>query len=154
MTSLLTPCCQEPPARMQRINGIPPLNIFGENIMDNPLRWFEIATTNLDRAVAFYQNILAIELRREHCGGIAMAIFPYAEPYPSGALVAMPQLQPRDNGTLIYLDGGADLNVVLARIPAAGGQVVMDKTDLGNNIGHIALFIDCEGNRVGLYSKD
>jgi predicted enzyme related to lactoylglutathione lyase len=139
---------------MQRINGIPPLNISGENIMDNPLRWFEIATTNLDRAVAFYQNILAVELRREHCGGIAMAIFPYAEPYPSGALVAMPQLQPRDNGTLIYLDGGADLNVVLARIPAAGGQVVMAKTDLGNNIGHIALFIDCEGNRVGLYSKD
>ncbi|UCV18132.1 VOC family protein [Ferribacterium limneticum] len=139
---------------MQRINGIPPLNISGEKIMDNPLRWFEIATTNLDRAVAFYQNILAIELRRDTCGGIAMAIFPYAEPYPSGALVAMPQLQPRDNGTLIYLDGGADLNVVLARIPPAGGQVVMGKTDLGNNIGHIALFIDCEGNRVGLYSKD
>jgi uncharacterized protein len=139
---------------MQRINGIPPLNISGENIMDNPLRWFEIPTTNLDRAVAFYQTILAIELRREHCGGGNMAIFPYAEPYPSGALVAMPQLQPRDNGTLIYLDGGADLNVVLARIPAAGGQVVMAKTDLGNDIGHIALFIDCEGNQVGLYSKD
>jgi predicted enzyme related to lactoylglutathione lyase len=122
--------------------------------MDNPLRWFEIPTIDLNRAITFYQNILAIELRRETCGDIAMAIFPYAEPYPSGALVAMPQLQPRDNGTLIYLDGGADLNVVLARIPAAGGQVVMGKTDLGKDIGHIALFIDCEGNRVGLYSKD
>lgn len=122
--------------------------------MDNPLRWFEIPTVNLDRAAAFYEKILSIELRRENCGGNAMAIFPYAEPYPSGALVAMPQLQPRDNGTLIYLDGGADLNVVLARIPAAGGQVVMAKTDIGKDIGHIALFIDCEGNRIGLYSKD
>ena len=120
--------------------------------MDNPLRWFEIPTTDLDRAVAFYQNIFAIELRRETCGDIAMAIFPYAEPYPGGALVAMPQLEPRDNGTLIYLDGGADLNVVLARIPAAGGQVVMEKTDIGKDIGHIALFIDSEGNRVGVYS--
>ena len=139
---------------MRCINGIPPLNFIKENIMDNPLRWFEIATTNLDRAVAFYQNILAIELRREHFGAGEMAIFPYAEPYPSGALVAMPQLQPRDNDTLVYLDGGADLNVVLARIPAAGGQVVMEKTDIGKDIGHIALFIDSEGNRVGLYSKD
>ena len=139
---------------MRRINGIPPLNFIKENIMDNPLRWFEIATTDLDRAVAFYQNILAIELRHETCGDIPMAIFPYAEPYPSGALVAMPQLQPRDNGTLVYLDGGADLNTVLARIPAAGGQVVMGKTDIGKDIGHIALFIDSEGNRVGLYSKE
>lgn len=139
---------------MRCINGIPPLNFPENNIMDNPLRWFEIATTDLDRAIAFYENIFAIALRRETGGDIAMAIFPYAEPYPGGALVAMPQLQPRDNGTLVYLDGGADLNVVLARIPAAGGQVVMPKTDLGKDIGHIALFIDSEGNRVGLYSKD
>ncbi|UCV09248.1 VOC family protein [Dechloromonas denitrificans] len=120
--------------------------------MDNPLRWFEIPTADLDRAITFYQTILAIELRREHCGGGNMAIFPYAEPYPSGALVAMPQLEPRDNGTLIYLDGGADLNAVLERIPAAGGTIVMAKTDLGNDIGHIGLFIDSEGNRVGVYS--
>ncbi|MCE1171093.1 MAG: VOC family protein [Azovibrio sp.] len=122
--------------------------------MKNPLRWFEIATADLERAIAFYQDIFSIELRRETCGDCPMALFPYEEPFPSGALVAMPQLQPRDNGTLVYLDGGADLNGVLARIPAAGGQVVMEKTDLGQGIGHIALFIDSEGNRVGLYSKD
>lgn len=138
---------------MRCINGNPPLNLKRRNIMQNPLRWFEIATTDLERAVRFYQTVFATELRRETCGDIAMAIFPYAEPYPSGALVAMPQLQPRDNGTLIYLDGGDDLNAVLARIPAAGGQVVMEKTDLGNDIGHIALFIDSEGNRVGVYSQ-
>lgn len=138
---------------MRCINGNPPLNLTWRNIMQNPLRWFEIATADLERAVHFYQTVFATKLRRETCGDIAMAIFPYAEPYPSGALVAMPQLQPRDNGTLIYLDGGDDLNAVLARIPAAGGQVVMEKTDLGNDIGHIALFIDSEGNRVGVYSK-
>jgi predicted enzyme related to lactoylglutathione lyase len=81
-----------------------------------------------------------------------MSIFPYTEPNSGGALVAMPQLAPRDNGTLIYLDGGDDLNTVLARIPAAGGKIVMEKTDLGGGIGHIALFIDSEGNRVGVYS--
>jgi len=138
---------------MRSINSNPPLKLTGENIMENPLRWFEIPTVNLDRATAFYEKILAVELRREKCSGYTMSIFPYAEPFPSGALVAMPQLAPRDNGTLIYLDGGADLAKVLARIPEAGGSVVMEKTDLGNDIGHIGLFIDTEGNRVGLYSK-
>ena len=137
---------------MAPINGIPPLNFTKENIMNNPLRWFEIPTANLDRATAFYERAFALALRRESCGGHAMAIFPYAEPNPGGALVAMPQLEPRDNGTLIYLDGGDDLNAVLARIPPAGGTVVMAKTDLGNGIGHIGLFIDSEGNRVGVYS--
>lgn len=121
--------------------------------MNNPICWFEIPTTNLDRAITFYETIFVIALRRESCGGNPMALFPYAEPNPGGALVAMPQLTPRDNGTLIYLNGGDDLSIILKRIPAAGGQVVMEKTCIGEEIGHIALFIDCEGNRVGLYSK-
>ncbi len=126
--------------------------------MTTPISWFELPTTDLARATAFYEQILALKLRPANCGGNAMAIFPYTEPYPSGALVQMPQLSPRDNGTLVYLNAGDDLNTVLARIPAAGGQVVMEKMDLGqtpegDNIGHIALFIDCEGNRVGLYSR-
>lgn len=121
--------------------------------MQNPLCWFEIPTADLDRAIAFYETVFAITLRREQCGGNDMAIFPYAEPAPGGALVAMPQLQPRDNGTLIYLNGGEDLSVPLDRIAKAGGKVVMPKTDLGNDIGHIAVFIDSEGNSVGLYSR-
>jgi predicted enzyme related to lactoylglutathione lyase len=121
--------------------------------MQTPICWFEIPTANLDRAVTFYETVFAFTLRRERMGEIDMAIFPYTEPAPSGALVAMPQLQPRDNGTLIYLNGGDDLAVPLARIAEAGGKVVMPKTDLGNDIGHIAVFIDSEGNSVGIYSR-
>lgn len=122
--------------------------------MEKPISWFEIPTVNLDRAVAFYEQAFAIQLRREKFGPNAMAIFPYAQPFTGGALVAMPQLAPRDNGTLVYLDGGADLAAVLARVPDAGGRVVMEKTDIGKDIGHIGLFIDSEGNRVGVFSKD
>ena len=64
----------------------------------------------------------------------------------------IPQLEPHDNARLIYLNGGDDLNTVLNRIPAAGGTVCMAKMDLGQGIGHIGLFIDTEGNRVGIYS--
>lgn len=119
--------------------------------MNTPIAWFELPTTNLARATAFYERILAITLKPETCGECAMSVFPYAEPGPGGALVAMPQLQPRDNGTLVYLHGGDDLTQVLSRIPAAGGEIAMPKTAIGD-IGFIALFIDSEGNRVGLYS--
>ena len=120
--------------------------------MNTPICWFEIPTTDLDRATTFYEAAFAIALRRDSCGGHPMALFPYAEPNPGGALVAMPEMAPRDNGTLIYLNGGDDLSVVLKRVPAAGGKVVMEKTCIGEEIGHIALFIDSEGNRVGLFS--
>ncbi|WP_412480603.1 VOC family protein [Azonexus sp. IMCC34839] len=121
--------------------------------MNTPISWFELPTTDLARATAFYQKVFACQLHLETMGDIRMAIFPHDELSPGGALVAMPQMQPADNGTLVYLAAGDDLNTVLARIPAAGGQVLMPKTDLGNDIGFIALFLDCEGNRVGLYSK-
>ena len=120
--------------------------------MNSPISWFELPTTDLDRATAFYERILGVEMRRQACSGIPMSIFPYVEGNPSGAVVSMPQMLPQDNGTLIYLSAGDDLSVALARVPDAGGSVAMPKTDLGNGIGHIALFIDCEGNRVGLYS--
>ncbi len=121
--------------------------------MDNPICWFELPVVDIERAVRFYETVFGVTLRRESCGGHPMAIFPYAEPQPSGALVQMPQLEPRDNGTLVYLDGGEDLNLALGRVKAAGGEVAMEKTDIGQDIGFIALFMDTEGNRVGLYSK-
>ena len=124
---------------------------FQESKMQNPIHWFEIPTTDLDRAVAFYQEVFAIELHRESSGPAAMAIFPYAEPQQSGALVKMDTLLPGMNGPLIYLDGGADLNHALNRARALGAEVLLDKLAIGEH-GFIAVFRDCEGNRIGLHS--
>lgn len=127
-----------------------------EKTMNTPICWFELPTTNLDRAVAFYERVLGTTFRRETCGGHPMAIFAYEENMPGGALVAMPQVEPRDNGTLIYLSVD-DLDAALTRVVAAGGHVAMPRVALGQaadgkDIGHIALFIDSEGNRVGLHA--
>ena len=119
-----------------------------------PIAWFEIPVRDLDRATRFYETVFATTLRRENCGGGDMAIFPYTEGHTGGALASMPHLEPRDNGTLIYLHGGNDLAPVLARAIAAGVKEVLPKTDLGNGVGHIAIFLDDEGNRVGLYSPN
>jgi predicted enzyme related to lactoylglutathione lyase len=39
----------------------------------------------------------------------------------------------------------------LARVPAAGGTVVLPKTEIGPH-GFIAHILDTEGNRIGLHS--
>jgi predicted enzyme related to lactoylglutathione lyase len=52
---------------------------------------------------------------------------------------------------MVYLSGGEDLSAPLGRVEAAGGKVVMPKTSIGEH-GFCAMFLDTEGNRVGLHS--
>jgi predicted enzyme related to lactoylglutathione lyase len=52
----------------------------------------------------------------------------------------------------VYLNGGEDLGTILNRVVAAGGQVVMPKTHLRDDIGYIGMFSDSEGNVIGLLS--
>jgi predicted enzyme related to lactoylglutathione lyase len=61
---------------------------------------------------------------------------------------------PSEVGPLIYLNGGTDLNNVLSKVNEAGGRVVMEKTFLSETAGYFALFIDSEGNRLALHSKN
>jgi predicted enzyme related to lactoylglutathione lyase len=115
--------------------------------------WFEIPVTNMDRAVRFYEAILARSLRREVFGGIETAIFPYAQQEGvGGSLVRNPQLSPGSTGTLVYLNCQGQLDEVIGRVAAAGGAVVLPKTDIGDP-GFISVIEDTEGNRVGLHTE-
>jgi len=117
------------------------------------IHWFEIFVSDLDRAVGFYQTVLAIELRREQEDDRPMALFASAvENGVGGALVRQPGREPTDRGAIVYLDANGKLDASLARVERAGGQVVMPKTDIGPP-GFIALVRDTEGNLVGLHSE-
>lgn len=120
--------------------------------MKRVINWFEIPAADFDRAVTFYENVFATKLRREDMNGMKLGIFPYEAPGPSGAVCKMPELQPGPDGTLIYLDAGPDVAPVLARANANGGKVVLDKTLINEDIGYIGIFIDTEGNRVGVHA--
>ena len=120
--------------------------------MNKPINWFEIPVADLARAQRFYEATFAIDMQREDMGPMRMALFPYVEPATGGALLACPDARPGDHGVVIYLDGGTDLAVPLARAVAAGGTVLMPKTELSPEIGFIAMFADSEGNRIGLHS--
>lgn len=117
------------------------------------INWFEIPVADLERAVAFYEAVFAVTLRREEHDGVSLAVFPYAAPATGGALCRSPLGEPGAAGTIPYLDGGADLAQPLARALEQGGRLLMDKTLVSPEIGHIALFADSEGNTIGLHSR-
>jgi AraC-like DNA-binding protein len=50
--------------------------------------------------------------------------------------------------------GGEDLNRILAQVNDNGGSVLMHKTFLSDMAGHIAIFMDTEGNRIGVQSMN
>ena len=114
--------------------------------------WFEIPTSDLDRAQQFYEHVLAVQLRREDFGGGTLAVFPYGgKPNASGALIAMEDCQPSVQGSVVYLSV-ADLAPALERANGKGGDTIVPRTALPEGMGYFAQFRDCEGNRVGLWS--
>lgn len=120
--------------------------------MANALNWFEIPASDFERARKFYNAIFDFELSTDMDPGegYSMGMFPYQDGV-GGAIMSGEGYLPSAEGAVVYLNAGDDLNGALGRIEAAGGQVVMPKTSIGEN-GYIAYFIDSEGNKVGLHS--
>ena len=118
--------------------------------MKNVINWFEIIVEDLDRAVGFYEVVMAVSLRRETMSGFAMAIFPHDPAQPGGALVKCSQMKPSAEGALLYLHTN-DIAATLKRVTENGGECAFGPQILPNDIGTIALFTDSEGNRIGLH---
>ncbi|GAO42231.1 VOC family protein [Flavihumibacter petaseus] len=124
-------------------------------IQQHAISWFEIPTTDLGRAQKFYETIFGIKLEAMDMPNIQMRMFPIQDMMSgvAGALTFAPDFyQPQTNGTLVYLNANPDVQLVLDRIEAAGGSIVVPKTEISPEIGHMAVFIDTEGNRVALHS--
>jgi predicted enzyme related to lactoylglutathione lyase len=122
---------------------------------ENSLNWFEISVTDISRAKRFYETIFGIEMPEQEMMGMQMAFFPAEDMNGkvSGALVQSSSHKPSADGAKIYLNGNPDLSHALSKIEAAGGKVVMPKTKISEDIGHMAFFIDTEGNAVALHSN-
>ena len=124
--------------------------------MKNAISWFEIPTTDLDRAQKFYETIFGIELITLDVAQIRMRMFPIDDPMTGigGALVHAEGFyapSPTD-GPLIYLNGNPDVQHVLNKVEAAGGKIMVPRTQISPDYGYMAVFVDTEGNRVALHS--
>jgi predicted enzyme related to lactoylglutathione lyase len=123
--------------------------------MTNAISWFEIPTADLQRATKFYETILGVSMIPIEIPGQKLTMFPVDDMTGvGGALVESgdfykPSLT---DGTLIYLNGGSDLQLVLDKVDAAGGKIVVPKTEISPEYGFMGVFVDTEGNRIGIHS--
>jgi len=117
----------------------------------NMINWFEIPAANFERAVSFYDQIFQIQMETDKMNGYSMAFFP-ADQGISGAIICGEGANPSQNGALLYLNAGEDLNQVLSKVEDAGGKVILGKQKISKDGGFFALFIDSEGNKMALHS--
>jgi uncharacterized protein len=123
--------------------------------MKNAISWFEIPATDLSRATKFYETIFGITLNVLDLPNIKMRMFPLEDMMGVGGAVVdsggfhKPSLT---DGPLIYLNGNPDLQHVLNKVEAAGGKIMVPKTEISPEYGNMAVIIDTEGNRIGLHS--
>jgi hypothetical protein len=131
-----------------------------EKTMENTIVWADIPVTDLDRAMKFYGAVLQREFTKvEGMDGIALEAPSQSGPsetppdqYPvSFDLAVVAQNKPSTDGCTIYLNSYGDPEGMLQRAVAAGGELLMPVTDMGQMAGFIGFFKDTEGNRIGVH---
>jgi len=122
----------------------------------NAISWFEIPASNLDRAAKFYETIFEISLIPLDLQNLKMRMFPIEDQMTGigGALCYNTDFYKPSStdGPLLYLNGNPDVQNILDKIEAAGGKILVPKTQISPEYGHMAVFVDTEGNRIALHS--
>ncbi|WP_249356227.1 VOC family protein [Maribacter sp. ACAM166] len=103
--------------------------------------WFEVPVIKMERAKKFYETILDISITRNEFRGFKMGRFPDNNnpKETSGCLVQHEDYKPSlTEGTLIYFscENVAD---VLTKVAKAGGQILQQKTEIGEGHGFMGL---------------
>jgi predicted enzyme related to lactoylglutathione lyase len=132
------------------------IKVKSKLLMDNAISWFEIGTTDLNRAQKFYETIFGIKLNPLDLPNIKMRMFPLDNMMSGvgGALVDSKGFHKPSatDGPLLYLNGNPDVQRVLDKVESAGGRILVPKTEISPDYGFMAVIIDTEGNRIGLHS--
>lgn len=121
--------------------------------INNVTTWFELPVADIERAKAFYAEVLQTSFIDEEMDGCRMAIFAHDDDAVSGMLISSEGYTPSATGAVVYFNGGDDLATPLARAVENGAEVMIPKMAIEDGAkGYFAQFKDSEGNRVGLYS--
>jgi len=124
--------------------------------MKNAISWFEIPTTDINRAQKFYKDIFGISLVSMDFPSMKMRMFPLDDMMTQvgGALVDSGGFHKASltDGPLIYLNANPDVQNVLDKVPGAGGSIMVPKTEISPDYGFMAVITDTEGNRIALHS--
>lgn len=126
---------------------------YDENVISkksNPVVYFEIPVTDIDRAIKFYKAVFNFNFDKENIDDNEMALFPFVDENSgiSGALAKGEIYKPTKDGIVIYFNT-ENIDETLKLAISNYGKILYPKTD--NGIGFVAEFEDTEGNRIALY---
>ena len=129
--------------------------------------WFEIPVKNLDRSIVFYSEVLCISIEKTHFLDKEYGVFNKDQNVIKGVLTEKENYSPGTGIILFFYV--EELTESLASVIEFGGKVIVEKTLLkqktsegyltiksnmiGGSTGYYAEIIDCEGNRICLYSN-
>jgi predicted enzyme related to lactoylglutathione lyase len=101
--------------------------INGEVFMQNPVHWFEIYVSKMNRAKTFYESLLKVKLTQM--------------PFPEGEMWGFPSNPDKwgSSGSLVKM------------IPKLNGKIHKSKMSIGQ-YGFITFAVDTEGNMIGMHS--
>lgn len=118
----------------------------------NPVVYFEIPVTEIDRAIKFYSIVFKCQFDKDTIDKNEMALFPFEVESPgiSGALAKGDIYKPTKEGVIIYFNT-ENIDETLKLAITNGAKLLYPKTD--NGIGLVAEFEDTEGNRIALYQQ-
>lgn len=122
--------------------------------MNNLISIVEIPTADFTRAVKFYQTVSGLAIEEMEMDGNQMGVLPNENGTVNVVLVKGTDYKPTTDGVVLYLNAGDDLQSMLDKVEQNGGQVILAKTQISPEMGYFALFIDTEGNKLGLHSSN
>ena len=127
--------------------------------------WFEIPVKNLDRAIAFYSNLLGITITRHKLYQTEYGIFDKKNTGISGSLKVdeskvgkgvtlffFVNVLSDAMDTAITCGGKVILNKTLLKQVDEQGKTVLAHNMIDNQVGYYAEMLDSEGNQIALYS--
>ena len=119
----------------------------------NPVCWFDINVSNLEKSKLFYETVFGIKLTDLPIEWGKQSTFPFNEDgaNATGALVESQNVSTQVGNTVIYFSS-EDCITEEVRIEKAGGKIIKNKMAIGQ-FGFISLFQDLDGNTIGLHSR-
>jgi len=122
--------------------------------MKSLVAFIKIPALDFNRAIKFYETVLNVKLTAMDCGDEKMAFFPKENGICPGAIswAENNKFLPSENGTMVSLNVD-NMEKATGSIEKLGGKILTPQSKIeAEGRGYFSVFLDCEGNRVGLYS--
>lgn len=121
------------------------------NSTHNRAVWFDIPVSDLDRAAAFYRDVLAIKVEKVPGDGGGFCILQHDEGN-GGCLIHNAGGVASNAGILLYMNVDGRIRDAVDRATARGGKVLEPTHAIGPH-GFRTVLLDSEGNRIALHSS-